>query len=192
MVRKRASGRDRISDAPDAGPEPDAYEVARLMALRRLDYKAQTRAELQTHLLGKGVSAEDTEQVLNRFEDVGLLDDQRYAQAWAQSRHGNRYHSRRLIQQELRRKGVDDELIEEVVADIDHESELAAAKAMIDRKAASMSGLPREVAFRRLSGMLARKGYGPQVVVPVVRDLLQALAADEGDEAGDWPGESLP
>lgn len=146
--------------------------MTRELALRRLDQRAQTRAELDSWLTGRGADPDSIRQVLDRFEQVGLIDDAGYARAWAQSRREYRQLSRRAIAQELRTKGVAAEIIESVTADFDQESELTAATELARRRAATMSALPREVAYRRLSAALARRGFSPHVTLTVVRDIL--------------------
>jgi regulatory protein len=119
------------------------------------------------------------ERVLDRFEEVGLIDDRLFAQMWVQSRRAGRGLSGRALRSELRRKGVAEELISEALANLPVESEEATARDLAVRRSAAFRGLPAATASRRLAGFLARKGYGPGLVAAVVRDVLEASAADE-------------
>ena len=172
-----------MGEPESAPPQADAdpREVAREIALRRLDRRAYTRAELRTAMLARGTPEAVADEVLDRFEQVGLVDDAAFADAWTASRAGARHLSRRAVVQELRRKGVGVDLIAEATAGIDAESELAAAFAVAQAKRRSLAGLAYPVAYRRLAGALARKGYGPDIVSQVVRQSL----ADWGEQAGD-------
>ena len=182
---RRRLGRDRRSDPSDAGtgPEPDAdpVEVAREIALRRLDQRPQTRAELASALRTRGVPDDAAVQVLDRFEEVGLVDDAKFAAGWAQSRHGARHLSRRAVALELRAKGVSAELIDQATATIDQDAELDAARQVASAKRPSLAGLAYPVAYRRLAGALARKGYGASVVAQVVRETLRGDGDDDFD-----------
>ena len=76
--------------APDDKPddvEPDPESVARTIALRRLEAAPQTRAQLDEAMRRRGVHDEIRERVLDRFGEVGLIDDAMFAQAWVDSRH---------------------------------------------------------------------------------------------------------
>jgi len=161
--------------------DTDPVEVAREIALRRLDQRAHTRAELRAVLLARGTPEAVAEAVLGRLAGVGLVDDAAFAASWAQSRHGVRHLSRRAVAGELRAKGVDRGLIEDATNAIDDDSELAAARALAETRRRALTGLPSAVAYRRLAGTLGRKGYGPGVVGRVVRESLAEWGADAGD-----------
>jgi len=95
-----------------------------------------------------------------------------------ESRHRSRGLAPRALAQELRRKGVGDEEAKEALEQIDEDDQRTAARALVDRKLRSMSGLDHQVATRRLAGMLARKGYAAGLAFSVVRE---ALAAQDQD-----------
>lgn len=168
-------------------PQADPEQVARTILLRRLEIAPRTRAQLARTLQERAVPDDVASRVLDRFEEVGLIDDRTFARMWVESRHGSRGLAPRALRNELRLKGVADDVIDDAVALIDRESELEAARAVAARKARSVAGLPRPTQIRRLSGALARKGYGPGLAAQVVREALAALEHDE-DAAGDGSG----
>src|SRR5699024_5400329 len=112
--------------------------------------------------------------VLDRYRDVGMVDDAAFAQAWVSSRHHSKKLSRRALSNELRRKGVDTELVDEALEQVDDDSEREAAVHLARKRwrALRTRELPPEVAFRRLVSMLARKGYPASVSVSVVKEIL--------------------
>ena len=120
--------------------------------------------------------------MLDRFTDVGLVDDAAFAGAWVQSRHSTRGLGRRAITQELRRRGVDGPLIEAAVEGVTDEDEEGTARRLVERKLTTMRGLPPETQLRRLTGMLARKGYSGGLAFRVVREAIAATGADTPDE----------
>ncbi|HET8969920.1 MAG TPA: regulatory protein RecX [Candidatus Nanopelagicales bacterium] len=161
-----------------AGPGPAIdHEGARELCLRQLGYAPRTRSQLAATLAGKGVTDQVATEVLDRLEDVRLVDDSRYAQDWVRSRHASRGLSRRAIGQELRRRGVADEVAAQALADLDGAAEEERARELVDAKLRSTRGLDITVRTRRLVGMLARKGYGPGLATRVVREQL-ALEPD--------------
>jgi regulatory protein len=195
LPRSRRGGRTRrrTSEVPDAeppGPEADPGAVAREICLRLLTDRARTRQELAQALARKGVPADAAAAVLDRFDEVGLIDDAAFAGQWVRSRHTQRGLARRAIAMELRRKGVSDEDAGDALAEVDTESEERRARELVDRKMRSLAlgtAEQRAVAGRRLVGMLARKGYDAGVAYGVVREALAERPSPEetGDEALD-------
>lgn len=164
-------------DRPDQEPEPptDPYAVARAIVLRQLTIAPRSRAELATKLAQRGCDPEVAEAVLDRMTEVGLVNDQAYAEMLVRSRQEIRGLGRRGIGAELRRKGIDPDLSAELVGDIASEDERARAVELVQRRVRTMHGLPRETQTRRLAGMLARKGYDPGIVMSAVREVLDQL-----------------
>lgn len=140
--------------------------------LRQLTMQARTRHELAETLRKKGVPGEAAERVLNRMVDVGLVDDEALAASWVESRQQRRHLSRRALRQELTRKGVDRDVVDEAVGAVDHDDERAAALALAEKKLRSMAGLDAIVQRRRLAGALARRGFGPGVTSSVLAEVL--------------------
>ena len=118
---------------------------------------------------------------LFRFEEVGLIDDVDFARSWVQSRQRSRGVASKVLAMELRRKGIDDETSREVLAELDPDVERQNAHRLVQKKLRSMRGLDSTTQIRRLTGMLARKGYAPQVAFDVVRAELEAVEMQEPD-----------
>jgi regulatory protein len=168
-------------DVEQEGPEADPESVARKILLDQLTGRARTRKELGDKLASRNVPSEIATALLDRFEEVGLVDDGAFARTWVTQRQQGKGLSRRVLAQELRRKGVDDEVAEEALDEIDPAHEAAAAHELVRKKMRSMRGLEDQVATRRLVGMLARKGYPPGLAFSVVRDELQRAGREGVD-----------
>ncbi|MEV6296069.1 recombination regulator RecX [Streptomyces sp. NPDC004059] len=164
----------------------DPAERARAICLRLLTGTPRTRKQLADALRKREIPEEVAEEVLSRFEEVGLIDDSAFADAWVESRHHGRGLARRALAQELRTKGVDSTLIDEAVSQLDSEQEEATARELVARKLRATRGLDRDKRLRRLAGMLARKGYPEGMALRVVRQALEEEGEDteflgEGD-----------
>ncbi|MFD8544405.1 recombination regulator RecX [Streptomyces sp. NPDC059649] len=166
------------SSRAEGGPPRTPEEQARAICLRLLTGSPRTRKQLEDALRRRGIPDEAAQEVLSRFEDVGLIDDAAFADAWVESRHHGRGLARRALARELRTKGVDSALIEEAVGRLDSEQEESTARELVDRKLRSTRGLDREKRLRRLAGMLARKGYPEGLALRVVRQALE----EEGED----------
>ena len=155
--------------------------MARKILLDQLTGSARSRSELAGKLAGKGVPDEVADRLLTRFEEVGLVDDEAFARSWVQSRQGSKGLARRALAQELRRKGVDDEVAREALDEVDPDDEVEAARVLVRRKLRSVARVDQTTAVRRLSGMLARKGYPAGVAFRVVREELDAAGRETDD-----------
>ncbi len=179
---EREAARVSREEAAAAEVEADPEAVARKILLDTLTGQARTRQELSDKLAKRGVPDDLAASLLDRFTEVGLIDDGAFARQWVESRHRSRGLAPRALAQELRRKGVDDEEAKAALEQIDEDDQRAAARALVDRKMRSMRGLDPQVATRRLAGMLARKGYGAGLAFSVVRE---ALAEDDDVDVTD-------
>ena len=147
---------------------------ARQIVYDRLAVQARSRGDLEQALAKKQVSAEVAAAILDKFEDAGLVDDAEFARSWVQSRQRSKGLSSRVLAMELRRKGVDDELVSDALDELDPQMEIEAAHRLVQTKLRSMSTLDETTKLRRLTGLLARKGYSSQVAFDVVRHELGA------------------
>ena len=153
--------------------------MARAICLRLLTGAPRTRAQLARSLARRNVPEEVAERVLERFADVGLIDDKAFAAAWVESRHAGRGMGRRALAHELHTRGVEDAVIDEAVSGLSSEQERETARQLVARRLVSTRGLDPRARIRRLAGMLARRGYPSGLALAVVRE---ALAA-EGEDA---------
>ena len=101
------------------GPDADPESVARKILLDQLTGRARTRHELAAKLAAKGVPDEIAGRLLDRFTEVGLIDDAAFARLWVESRQSGKGLARRALAAELRRKGVADEVVREVLDDLE-------------------------------------------------------------------------
>ncbi len=123
--------------------------------------------------------------MLARFSDVGLIDDEAFAEAWVSSRHAGRGLARKALAAELRTRGVDEDTVRDAVDQLDSEQEMETARRLVARKLMGTRSLEPAARVRRLAGMLARKGYSGSLAYRVVREALE----NEGHPTGDLPDE---
>ncbi|MEH1169163.1 regulatory protein RecX [Micromonospora sp. CPCC 205539] len=189
--RRGRRGRSEDTDAVESPATPrDESEVAREICLRQLAVRPRTRAELAGALAKKGISEEVSAEVLDRYDEVGIIDDAAFARAWVSSRHSGRGLARRALANELRQKGVDGDVAIEALGELDEETEAETARALVERKLRTARGEPDAV-FRRLVGMLARKGYPPGVAIRAVKDALAAQSAEAAEFADQIDADAL-
>ncbi|MFT4083392.1 MAG: regulatory protein RecX [Nocardioides sp.] len=172
---RRSSSATPAVPEPEQDPEADHEAVARKILLDQLTGQARSRQELAARLARRHVPDEVAGRVLDRFEEVGLVDDAAFARSWvsARGRADGKGLARRVLAQELRRKGVDDEAARAALDEIDPAEEERAARALVRKKLRGMTRLDAITKARRLAGMLARKGYPSGLAFAVVREELR-------------------
>jgi regulatory protein len=188
--RRGARRRDEL-EPPSTGAaaqdaEPDAEEVARTIALRQLTAAPRSRAQLEEAMARRDVPADVAARVLDRFTEVGLVDDAAYAEMLVRTRHAERGLARRALAQELRRKGIEPEVAALALEQVDESDEHAAARRLVEKKARSTRGLDAQVRRRRLAGMLARKGFAGGVAMRAIDEVLAEEGVDPLAAPGDW------
>jgi regulatory protein len=172
--RSSHSTRQAGAQPPPGDPEQDLGDpeaVARSVCLRLLEQRARSRAELAEALRKRDVPDDAAARVLDRYVEVGLIDDGALAASMAGAQHRERGLARRAVAAKLRQRGLADE-IEDALTVIDDESERARARELVDRRLRSLGGLPADVQTRRLVGLLARKGYSSGVSYAVIREAM--------------------
>ena len=176
---------DRPRRRPGPAPLPTAprerEEAAREVVLRQLALGPRSRGQLERKLAERQAEPELIERVLDRFEEVRLVDDAAFAEVWVRSRHRSKGLARRALGHELQQKGVDREIAAEALEAIDGEDERTAALDLVRRRlrgrtvpggASPEARAERDKVTRRLVGMLGRKGYGGGLAFAVVKEVL--------------------
>lgn len=158
--------------APELDPDANPASVARNIVLRQLTNSAKSRKQLQDKLAERNIPADVAEAVLDRFEDVNLIDDAEFAHMWVRSRAQNRSLARGALRRELSQKGISVELAEEALEQVTDQDELEGAESLVRRKIRPSMNLSEQIErdkyTRRWVAMLARKGYNPGLAFSVV------------------------
>jgi regulatory protein len=172
-VDTKPSLQDLISatEAVSFAHENGAHSEARNIVLNQLNFMPRSRKELETTLAKRHIEPDVAKSVLDRFEEIGTVDDVAFAELLIRSRCNTKRVSRSVLRQQLRQKGVDQEIIEGALMVITDDDELRMATELVERKARAMSRLEPEVRKRRLFSLLARKGYNTSIALRVISDL---------------------
>lgn len=149
----------------------------RAYAIRLLGQRSYTTRNLRQKLLRKEFPADETESLIQRLAENGLLDDRKFALSFARSRLTSSSASPRRVRQLLMQKGVNSGIADEAVAEVLVQEEIdveVALERVARRKAASFRNVPPAVGRRRLYRFLLGQGYGIEEVRNVMKrcDLL--------------------
>lgn len=187
------AGRRRPAPDGEEGRKAPAEQAtaARDQCIRLLAVRPRTRLELETALRKREFDDDVISEVLDRYSDVGIIDDEAFARAWVTSRHHSKGLAKRALAGELRRKGVSDDHLDVALDEVDDESEVETARALVERRLRverrRPSGDDRDARLkaeaaliRKLVGMLARKGYPSGLAYRVVKEAMADGAEADG------------
>jgi regulatory protein len=146
----------------------EAGEKAYQRALNFLSYRVRTEAEIRRNLKKHDTPEDFIEQVLERLQRNRLVDDLEFAKSWVDNRSEFRPRGRRALYSELRQKGVDQKIIDEVLQDID---EGALAYQAAHKNARKYRRYEWPDFRKKLLGFLARRGFNYAVAAPVVEQV---------------------
>lgn len=146
-------------------------------ALGLLGVRARSRAELERRLAQAGFEPEEVREELDRLERVGLVDDEAFARQVLDHSLESRLEGRRMAVGRLMAAGVSRDTVGRVMGEFDDDEDDRALELATSR-AARLGSVPPEKAFQRLTGLLARRGYPPEVARRAARRALGAEAFD--------------
>jgi regulatory protein len=170
------------------GDELDTAAITRLLAddeisrstetaLNFLAYRARSEQEVRDRLKRGAFSPEAIDATIVRLNDWRYLDDADFARRWVESRARGKPRGQRLLQQELRQKGIDAETSKQVIAEADLD-EVSAATELARKRLSTMTGDDPVAIKRKIGAYLARRGYG----FDVVRKALERATGEPVDE----------
>jgi regulatory protein len=152
--------------------EDKALSRAKGLAYRYLAARPRSKAELRAYLAKKEVPEDVACLAEETLSEYGYIDDAKFALQFARYARDTKGLSRYALKMELKRKGVSDLDIEAALGEIageGYEDEEAVALRVAERKVASMKGVDKERARRRLTDHLRRKGFGFDLIRKVAK-----------------------
>lgn len=157
----------------------DEREATYQKALHFLSFRPRTLAEVRQNLKRRGISEPVIEETISRLRNAGLINDEAFARAWVENRNTFHPRSKRALRMELRRKGLNDEIVQTVLETQVDEAALAFEAA---RKYAPRLASLEWAEFRqKLGGFLTRRGFSYTTLAPVVSEVWKEFqTADTG------------
>ena len=149
--------------------DEDGFLIAKNYALKLLSFRPRTVAEirlkLKVYLKKKNIGENISNQVISFLQELKFLDDREFAKWWIKSRKNNAIKGNKIIALELLSKGMDKEIITELLNDEGSENELVKARKIIEKKL-SVSGkkIPPRLFKLKISQLLYRKGFDMDVI----------------------------
>ena len=171
-VRKRQKSIEQVRAERSEITDPTLVLEA---ALRFLEARQRSSAEVRRRLLLHGYRADLVETSIERLTELGMIDDAAFARAWVESRDRARPRGERALRQELARKGIDRAIRDETLAerDVDRpDADEDAARRLLERHASALALVPDLRARRqRAFALLARHGFDSELCAALTRSI---------------------
>lgn len=161
-----------VSELSDAGALQTAFD----RAVRFLAYRPRSIGEVRRHLVKKEVPDSHIAAVIERLLQRGYVDDMEFARYWLANRDRFKPMGSRALRYELRQKGVDDDIINSLLAEVDEEaSAYRAAQARMSR----YRGCTRQAFRQKLGALLRRRGFSESAISDVALRLQEELESSD-------------
>jgi regulatory protein len=168
-------GQELSESQIEALKQADSVEWAKQIAYGLLSRRPRSTEEVRRHLSKKQVEDGIIDRVIDRLVELNLLDDVAFARYWVEQRETFKPRSRRALRYELTQKGLNRQVADQVVAEVD---ETAAARRAGEKKATRWAHLPEEEFFANMQGFLGRRGFSYDVIAQVTKQLWEDLDGD--------------
>lgn len=137
-------------------------------ALHLLSYRPRSEAEIRQRLYRR-FEKETIDRVALHLQERQIVDDAAFARFWTENRESFSPRSKRLLKMELRRKGIDSEVVDEVLGGVDDEE---SAYRAAQRKGHNL-GKDYETFRQKLGAFLGRRGFSYDVINRTIERLWQ-------------------
>lgn len=170
VAARLALGQDLDEAAVAKLKATDDIEASYERALKFLGPRPRSETEVRRRLKEKGVEPDTIDEVVARLNRAGLVNDEAFASYWVENRVTFRPRSSRVLRQELKQKGVSEEVLREALANT---NDAEAAYAVAAKRARRLAGLEKQEFRRKLGEFLARRGFSYDTIEPVVERVWQ-------------------
>ncbi|MDH4222944.1 MAG: RecX family transcriptional regulator [candidate division Zixibacteria bacterium] len=151
--------------------QTETKKEAKDVSLRLLSYRMRSEREIRDKLKRKEFTKEIIDEVIENLKRMNLLDDYEFTSAWIRDRLSNNPRGKALLKQELYRKGIKEDIIKKTLKEYfsDETEELSLAKKLLDKRKKRYENLEPNVAKRRMSDFLLRRGFSYDIVKQVLK-----------------------
>lgn len=145
------------------------YELSKILdkVYRFLSFRPRSKKEIEQYLKRKNLGEEEKKIVLKKLEKSGFVNDTEFAKFFVESRLKFRPKGRYLLKAELIQKGIDKNLIEKVLGEINI-SEVELAKSAISKKLPRFLKLGELEAKNKIAQFLARRGFSWETIKTLI------------------------
>ena len=150
----------------------DSQETAKQAAIRFIEQRPRSAAEVRRRLRQKGFDEAAIAHAIERLQAVELLDDLAFARYWVDQRETFKPRSQMALRQELQQKGVSRDIIDEAIVPVD---DMASARRLAEKQAPRWRNLEEEAFRAKMAGYLQRRGFPYDIIKQVTAETWETI-----------------
>lgn len=158
----------RKKNSPPKKASEENRSLAFNYSLKYLSFRARSIKEVYEYLIRKNFIQDTIDTVLKKLIDLKFLDDKEFARNWIESRQKYKGKSKYILKNELRLKGLSEDIIEPLLKEA--QDDLETARILFDKKKKTFGKLPPEEFKKKMAGFLQRKGFTFEVINKLFRE----------------------
>ncbi len=137
-------------------------------SLKYLSYRSRSTKEIKDYLLRKNFVEYTIDAVIQKLTDLKFLDDEEFARNWIESRQKYKGKSKYILKNELRLKGLSENMIEPLLKEA--RDDFATARTLFDKKKKTLGRLPSQEFKKKMGLFLQRKGFSFGIITKLLHE----------------------
>lgn len=137
-----------------------------------LSFRPRSKKEILSFLRKKQLGEQTEKMIFGKLEALGIINDSDFASWWVEQRKNFRPKSQRFLRLELRQKGIDKEIIDQVLASVSAKDEFVLAEKILEKKKNQLAKFSNEEYRKKAFGFLLRRGFSYEVARKVIEKTL--------------------
>lgn len=154
-----------------------AENEAKSAALRFLSFRRRTEKEIRDKLRKKGFDDKSIRTTIDKLKEYDLVNDSEFAAAWVKERLAYKPRGKRLLAQELWKRGIKKGIIDQVTEELCRDEEKSAAE-LLEKVKGRYKNLDPKVARRRMYGLLMRRGFSYETAKNALAPLISSASRE--------------
>lgn len=167
------------------------YDLGVQLAMNYISYQLRSEKEVRSFLKEKEIPAEDRNRIISRLKDLGVVDDRIYGESYVRTQMRTSDKGPTVVKQQLRQKGLTEELIEQVITLYSFDQQLEVASHVAEKSLRRIHGKSYKETIQKVRTALMQKGFSGDVISLVMEDLPFDKQEDDEYEALVKEGERL-
>jgi regulatory protein len=148
----------------------DIFEKFYNYSLRFLSYRQRSEKEVRDKLIAKQVDPQIIEKIILKLKEKRFINDEEFARMWVENRLRFKPRSARLIEMELKQKGISQEIINNI--DLAKDNDLTSAKKLVKKRIEKHKNSPKQEIYQKLGQYLASKGFNWDTIKKSIDEIL--------------------
>lgn len=172
LVRFRLLKDSEIDESTLAEIRQNAgYDVGLQLAMNYISYQLRTEQEMYRYLKEKEISQEDSRKIMQRLKELRLIDDLNYGKSYLRTQLRLSDKGPQAVQQQLRKKGLKEEVTQEVMQLYTAEDQIEIAMKTAQKYLKTIRGKSHKETLQKLRQKLMQKGFSNETVTLVMNEL---------------------